>query len=70
MEIWDKQLITFRHVHLSVKVFSWVNKGETIDENLVLHICDAPSADEIKEILKLAESKDLNSALLRMHAIF
>ena len=37
---------------------------------MVLHICDAPSADEIKEILKLAESKEINKALLRMHEIY
>jgi hypothetical protein len=42
---------------LQVKVS--INKivGEVIDENMVLHICDAPSADEIKEILKLAQGK-------------
>lgn len=37
---------------------------------MVLHICDAPSADEIKEILKLAEAKDINTALIRMHAVY
>lgn len=45
MVTWDKQSIIFKLVSLPVKVIYKLKSGEIIDEDMVLHICDAPSAD-------------------------
>lgn len=46
------------------------NQGEKIDENTVLHICDYPSIEELKAIIRLCTKKDIKQALRRMHAIY
>lgn len=35
-----------------------------------MHICDAPSIEEIKTIIRLAESHRVHEALQRMHGIY
>ena len=36
----------------------------------MLHICDAPSIEEIKAIIRLAESKRVLESLKKMHNIY
>lgn len=47
-----------------------VYKGETITNETVLHICDAPSIDEIKTIIRLADAKRVFESLKKMHNIY
>lgn len=50
--------------------FEIIFVGQVISNETVLHICDAPSIDDIHLILELASQKKLHEALLKMHEIY
>jgi replication factor C subunit 2/4 len=54
----------------NIQACHFASQGQTITDERVLHICDAPSIEEIKEILKSAEKGDVHDAVRRMHNIY
>jgi replication factor C subunit 2/4 len=46
------------------------NSEDTITEDVVLNICDAPNAAQIKEMIMHAYSANVNAALAIIHQIF
>ena len=56
--------------HFASKGNNFFNSGNIITNETVLHICDVPSIDEIKQIIRLAISRKVHESLRKMHAIY
>jgi replication factor C subunit 2/4 len=54
----------------NIQACHFASQGQIITDEMVLHICDAPSIEEIKAILRLAEGRRIHEAVKRMHEIY